>query len=294
MSALLDHLRVLPQFVLPHQVLSRLAFFVTRCEWPPLKNLLIRTFIAAFRVDMSLAAQPGITAYKHFNEFFTRALKPGVRLLTGDADTVICPVDGRISQIGQIESGAIFQAKNRRYDLESLLAADGDAVRLFMNGSFATLYLSPRDYHRVHMPVDGKLLRMTCVPGRLFAVNTHTTRVINNLFARNERVISIFETALGPLAVILVGALNVGSMETVWAGTVTPARHRGITTLDYRRQEIILKRGQEMGRFNMGSTVIMLMARDRVQWLPHLKAGDPVTLGMALGVNQTKPGAFKK
>jgi len=160
---------------------------------------------------------------------------------------------------------------------------DRDAVTAFTDGSFATLYLSPRDYHRVHMPWGGKLTRMIYVPGRLFAVNNHTTRLVSNLFARNERIISIFTTDLGPMAIILVGALNVGSMETTWAGAVTPAGNRKITTVDYQGRELVLNRGQEMGRFNMGSTVILLFARDRLRWLPQLKADDPVTMGMPLG-----------
>ena len=283
MSFLWDYIRVLPQFLLPQHAVSSIVYRMARCEWPPLKHMLIRSFIAWFKVDMSLAMQPEISAYKHFNHFFTRALKPGVRPVAGDMQTIICPVDGRISQIGKIHRGEIIQAKNRTYDLETLLAGDRDAVMAFTDGSFATLYLAPRDYHRVHMPLDGALIKMTYVPGRLLAVNTHTTRVVDKLFARNERVISIFDTSLGPMGIILVGALNVGSMETVWAGAVTPARKREITTADYKGREIVLHRGQEMGRFNMGSTVILLFARDRMQWLPHPGPDDQISMGMPLG-----------
>ena len=285
MNGLWDYIRVLPQYILPQHALSGIVYRITRCEWPPLKNFLIRSFIAWFKVDMGLAMQTDAAAYKHFNHFFTRALKTGARPITGDADTIAAPVDGRFSQIGSIQSGEIFQAKNRAYDLDTLLGGDQDAALHFKDGSFATLYLSPRDYHRVHMPLDGTLIKMTYVPGRLFAVNTHTTRVIKKLFARNERVVSIFDTALGPMAIILVGALNVGSMETVWAGQVTPARKREITTVDYpgNGKDIRLKRGHEMGRFNMGSTVILLFAKDRMQWLSHLKADDLITMGMPLG-----------
>lgn len=284
MSLVWDYIRVLPQFLLPQHALSRLVYRVTRCEWPPLKNLLIRSFSAWFKVDMSLAMQPEISAYKHFNHFFTRALKPSARPITGDAHIIVCPVDGRISQIGRIASGEIFQAKNRVYDLAALLAGDQGSITAFKDGHFATLYLAPRNYHRVHMPLAGKLIRMTYVPGRLFAVNTHTTRAVNNLFARNERVISIFDTDLGPMAIILIGALNVGCMETVWAGEVTPAQKRKITTRDYNGREMRLKRGHEMGRFNMGSTVILLFANDRMQWLSHLKAEDQIIMGMPLGI----------
>ena len=289
MSVLWDYVRVLPQFILPQRALSAMVYRITRCEWAPLKNFLIRAFIAWFKVDMNLAEQADVNAYQHFNHFFTRALKHGARPVAGDANTIVCPVDGRLYQIGRIQSGEIFQAKNRAYDLEALLAGDRDAAMAFNDGSFATLYLSPRDYHRVHMPVDGELIKMTYVPGKLFAVNTHTTRVINKLFARNERVISIFDTALGPMALILVGALNVGSMETVWAGQITPARQREITPMDYPGREIVLTRGQEMGRFNMGSTVILLFAKDRMQWLSHLRADDPVTMGMPLGKKSLNP-----
>lgn len=283
MNKLWDWLRVMPQFLLPQHALSRVCYRLARCAWPPLKNFLIRAFCAWFGVDMSTAEKSEPDAYRHFNEFFTRALKPGARPIAADPDAIVSPVDGRISQIGVLTGGEIVQAKNRAYDLESLLAADQEAVSAFTDGRFVTLYLAPRDYHRMHMPVTGKLLRMTYVPGRLFAVNTHTTRVINRLFARNERVISLFATDLGPLALIMVGALNVGGMETVWAGPVTPAPKRAITTTDYREQQIILQRGQELGRFNMGSTVILLFARNRIEWLSRLCADDPVTMGMALG-----------
>jgi phosphatidylserine decarboxylase len=193
-------------------------------------------------------------------------------------------VDGSISQIGKINSGEVFQAKKRTYNLKTLLAGDQELANRFENGHFATLYLSPKDYHRIHMPADGKLVKMTYVPGRLFAVNTHTTRVINNLFARNERVISIFETMIGPMAMIMVGAINVGSMETVWAGEITPAKKRMITTINYRDKNIHLNRGDEMGRFNMGSTVIILFTKDCMQWHPHLQADQLITMGMSLGI----------
>ena len=234
---------------------------------------------------MSLAKQPDATAYKTFNEFFTRELRPGVRTVSQDKNTIICPVDGSISQIGKIESGEIFQAKGRTYNLETLLAGD-DCAENFKDGQFATLYLSPRDYHRIHMPLDGKLTRMIYVPGKLFAVNSHTVRVVDRLFARNERVISYFETAIGPVAMILVGAINVGSIETVWAGEITPTKNRSITITDYKNQQIQLKRGEEMGRFNMGSTVILLFPNNCMQWLPELQADQSVTIGMPIGITR--------
>jgi len=290
MSLLWDYIRVLPLFLLPQHTLSRLVYRIARCEWPPLKNLLIRSFIAWFKVDMSMAMQSEISTYKHFNHFFTRALKASARPIAGDARIIVSPVDGRISQIGKIASGEIFQAKKRSYNLAALLAGDENAVKAFTDGSFATLYLSPRDYHRVHMPLEGKLLRMIYVPGRLYSVNTHTTRVVNNLFARNERVISIFDTGFGPMAIIMVGALNVGSMETVWAGEVTPARKREISTLDYSGsgREIRLKRGHEMGRFNMGSTVILLFGKDAIDWSPRMHPDRPVSMGEPLAKSKAQ------
>jgi phosphatidylserine decarboxylase len=286
MYGLFDYVRVLPQFLLPQHALSRMVYRITRCEWPPLKNLLIRSFIAWFKVDMRIAAQPDGGRYKHFNHFFTRALKPGARPIAGEVNSIVCPVDGSISQIGKAQSGIIFQAKNRTYDLAALLAGDDGFIPAFTDGSFATLYLAPRDYHRVHMPLDGKLNKMIYVPGRLFAVNTHTTRVINGLFARNERVISIFDTRRGPMALIMVGAMNVGCMETVWAGEVTPAPKREITMWDYTNtgQEVRLNRGQEMGRFNMGSTVIILFGKDTIDWSPQLHPDRTVVMGELLAI----------
>ena len=281
-ATFLDYIKVFPQYLLPQHSISRFTWWITRCEWKPLKNFLTKSFIAIFKVDMSLAKQPVATAYKSFNEFFTRELRPDVRPISQDKNTIICPVDGSISQIGKIESGEIFQAKGRSYDLDTLFAGDDSAAN-FKDGQFATLYLSPRDYHRIHMPLDGRLTRMTYVPGKLFSVNAHTTRVVNNLFARNERVISFFETDIGPMAIVMVGAMNVGSMETVWAGEITPTKNRSITITDYKDQQIQLKRGDEMGRFNMGSTVILLFPKNCMQWLPYLQADHPVIMGMNIG-----------
>ena len=278
-----DYLKVLPLYLLPQHTLSRLTYRITRCEWAPLKNFLIRSFIAWFRVDMTQAKQPEPGAYKHFNDFFTRELKPGIRPLPSDSETIVCPVDGSISQIGKITGGEIFQAKGRAFSLDALLANDEAMATAFQDGHFATLYLSPRDYHRIHMPLDGKLIRITYVPGKLFAVNSHTVRVVNRLFARNERVVCYFETTIGPMAMILVGAINVGSMETVWAGEITPTQNRTITITDYDKQNIQLKRGEEMGRFNMGSTVILLFAKNSMQWQAQLKAEQLITMGMSLG-----------
>ena len=234
---------------------------------------------------MNLAKESFAENYIHFNHFFTRELKPGVRPIAQEQDVIVCPIDGYISQIGKINSGDIFQAKNRNYDLDALLAMDNDMVHLFKDGLFATFYLSPKDYHRIHMPRDGKLTKMIYVPGRLFSVNTHTTRAVNRLFARNERVISLFETDIGPMAIIMVGAMLVSSMETVWAGEITPAKKREITNQSYleHNKKIQLQRGEEMGRFNMGSTVILLFRKDSIEWSPNLRSDNPVSMGEKLG-----------
>lgn len=281
---ILDYIRVLPQYLVPQHLVSHLVHRITRCEWPLFKNCLIRLFITWFKVDMSIAAEPDYRNYRHFNEFFTRPLRPGVRPVTNGTNIVACPVDGSISQVGRIVSGEIIQAKNHYFDLQALLADENEMVDFFQEGLFVTLYLSPRDYHRIHMPVDGKLLKMIYVPGRLFAVNNHTTRIVDRLFARNERVISIFDTEAGFMSIIMVGAINVSSMETVWAGAITPAANRIITRTDYRDGAAIkLEKGEEMGRFNMGSTVIVLFGRDAVSWSPDLQATSMLNMGMELG-----------
>lgn len=280
-ASFIDYIKVLPLYLIPQHGLSRLIYRITRCEWTPLKNLLIKSFINYFKVDMSLAIEPDGAAYKHFNAFFTRELKPEVRPVSQDNNTVLCPVDGSISQIGNIEAGEIFQAKNRTYQLNELLVND-ELAENFRNGQFSTLYLSPRDYHRIHMPLDGRLIKMTYVPGKLFAVNSHTVKIVDRVFARNERVINYFETGVGLMALVMVGAINVGSMETVWAGEITPTKNRNITITNYREHKIQLKRGEEMGRFNMGSTVILLFEKDLIQWLPDLQADQLISMGMSL------------
>jgi phosphatidylserine decarboxylase len=278
-----EYLKVLPQYLIPQHTLSRAVYRITRCKWKPLKNFLIKSFVSWFKVDMSLAKQPDGTTYIHFNDFFTRELRPDARPIVGDKNTIISPVDGSISQIGKINSGDIFQAKDRLYDLNALLAGDHEMAENFKDGQFTTLYLSPRDYHRIHMPLDGKLIKMTYAPGKLFAVNNHTVKVVEQLFARNERIISYFETAIGSMAIIMVGAMNVGSMETVWAGEITPTNNRSITITDYKDRQIYLKRGDEIGRFNMGSTVIVLFGKDRAHWLPALQLCQLITMGTTIG-----------
>lgn len=269
--------------LLPAHAISRLVYRLTRVRTAWLKNSLIKLFIHHFRVDMSLAAEPEPTAYKDFNSFFTRALREGARPLAAGADTILCPVDGQVSQLGRIEGQQIFQAKQHNYSLTALLGGSATLASHFVDGSFCTIYLSPRDYHRIHMPVAGSLREMVYVPGKLFSVNQTTVAMIPGLFARNERVINIFATESGPLAMIMVGAINVGSMETSWHGCVTPPYGDEITTWRYDKQMVALEAGEEMGRFNMGSTVILLFPKDAMRWQENMAANDLVQMGQAIG-----------
>jgi phosphatidylserine decarboxylase len=284
-SSIIDYLKTWPIYALPHHWLTGFIHRAARCEWPAFKNALIERFIRLYRVDMDLAEVRDPHAFPHFNAFFTRALRPDARPLELGAGAILSPVDGKVSECGRIEAGRILQAKGHRYRLNDLLADDRDMTRMFEGGAFATLYLSPRDYHRIHMPLTGRLRKQVYVPGRLFPVNTPSTRVVPSLFARNERVIALFETKAGPLAMILVGALFVGSMETVWAGTITPTNHRYIQVRDYSAElvPVVLKQGAEMGRFNMGSTVILLFGAGRATWSTGLCADAPVKMGQRVG-----------
>jgi phosphatidylserine decarboxylase len=268
------------QHLLPQHALSRLILRATRVRAPWFKNLLVRGFLKLFTIDMTDAAQPNPFAYGSFNEFFTRALKAGSRPLAPDPRAIACPVDGTISEAGQIDGDTLIQAKGRYYSLTELLAAQGWA-KSFEGGCFATIYLAPYNYHRVHMPVRGNLEETVYVPGRLFSVNAVTASRVPKLFARNERVLTLFGTAFGRVGVVLVGALNVGSMATVWAGDITPAARRVITRLP--AQQVALDKGAELGRFNMGSTVILLFQKDRAHLSADARAGSLVRLGQTLG-----------
>lgn len=276
------------QRCLPTRPLSRLVHALTQARASTLRRVLIHGFLRHFPVDLSEAVDADPDAYASFNDFFTRALKPGARPLSGGADTFISPVDGRISQRGPIADGRIIQAKGDDYSVAELLA-DTAAARDFTGGSFGTLYLAPFNYHRVHMPCHGTLRRWTYVPGRLFSVNPRTVQNIPCLFARNERLVAYFETVFGPLALVMVGALFVGGLETAWAGRVSPPhrrfggprQHRLDTPLRYAR-------GAEIGRFNMGSTVILLAPRDALRWHATAVSGTHVRMGCALA-NFTTP-----
>ena len=267
------------QSILPQHGISRIMRAATRVRKSWFKALLTRAFLALYRVDLAEAAEPDPLRYEDFNRFFTRALKPGARPVDARANTVASPVDGSVSECGAIEGDRLLQAKGRRYRLGDLLAAQ-DWSRRFEGGSFATLYLAPYDYHRIHMPLDGRLVDSLYVPGRLFSVNAATARHVPRLFARNERVLTLFTGAAGDFALVLVGALNVGSIATVWSGDVAPGTRR-ITRLPHA--EVALAKGAELGRFNMGSTVVLLFEPKRVRWAAHLAPGAVVRMGRAIG-----------
>lgn len=286
-----DRLFVAFQHLLPQHLLSSLMYRLTRVEWRPFKALLIGGFIRAFDIRMEEAAESDPSAYPSFNALFTRALRPEARPLDPAPEAVLSPVDGTVSQIGSIRDGMLIQAKGHGYSVRDLLGGPPDAGRSFDGGAFATIYLSPRDYHRIHMPLAGTLTEMIHIPGRLFSVNAATTALVPGLFARNERVACLFSGDAGPMAVVLVGAIFVGGIETVWHGEVTPSASRGaIQRWRYDAASIRLERGAEMGRFNMGSTVILLFPRGAVTWDQGLAAGDQVRIGQRIG-SRGRPGS---
>lgn len=280
----MDTLFIIFQYIIPQHLLSRIAGAIAECEWPWLKNSFIKWFIRRYKVNMQEAVDPEPYNYKNFNAFFTRALKPDARPIAADDNAIACPADGAISQIGDIESGRIFQAKGQHYSLVELLGGDETIAKPFQDGKFATVYLSPKDYHRVHMPLKGKLKSMTYVPGDLFSVNTTTAENVPRLFSRNERAVCIFNSEAGPMAVVLVGAMIVAGIETVWDGQVAPMK-REIRTQNYanKPKAVTLKQGEEMGRFKLGSTAIVLFGPDAMTWQEGFNAGSPTRMGEQLG-----------
>ena len=276
-----DRLAVWPQYLLPKGALTRFAGWVAGGRWGGITHAIIRRFVRKYQVNMAEAAQPDITAYPSFNEFFTRPLKPGARPLA--AADLICPVDGAISQFGPVQGDQVFQAKGHHYSTTALVGGDAQLAAEFEGGHFATLYLSPRDYHRIHMPCEGRLRRMVHVPGDLFSVNPTTARGVPGLFARNERVVCVFDGAHGPFVLVLVGATIVGSMATVWHGLVNPPRPGTVRDWHYTgAQAVRLDRGAEMGRFLLGSTVVLLFTRAQMQGLqfnPAWAPGGPIRMG---------------
>jgi phosphatidylserine decarboxylase len=274
---------VLFQHLLPKRLLNSLANWFAHRKGGAVTAAAIAAFAHRYRVDMSEAAEPNLLAYTNFNDFFTRALRPDARPLA--QTDLICPVDGALSECGVIAGEQIFQAKGHHYSTCALLGGNSDWAKKFENGDFATLYLSPRDYHRVHMPCAGQLVRMIHVPGNLFSVNPLMARKIPGLFSRNERVVCLFESERGPFALVLVGTVIVGGIETVWHGNVTPPHSRRISLWDYEGSENVveLAQGAEMGRFKLGSTVVALFANQSVRFAPDWMPGKPIRMGEAMG-----------
>jgi phosphatidylserine decarboxylase len=272
-----DRSEVLLQYALPKRAITQFGGVVASGRWGGRTTAIIRWFVRRYGVDMNEAADPDITHYESFNDFFTRALKPGVRPMA--QAELICPVDGAISQFGAIERDQVLQAKGHRYSTTALVGGDAALAAHFQDGLFATLYLSPKDYHRIHMPCDGRLLRMLYVPGELFSVNPTTARGVPGLFARNERVVCLFDTAHGPFVLALVGATIVGSMATVWHGVVNPPRSATVREWSYTAQDVRLKQGAEMGRFLLGSTVVMLFPKGELAFNPQWVAARSIRLG---------------
>lgn len=277
-----DRLKVLLQYLLPKQALTKTAGRIAGARGGAMTTRLIRWFVRRYGVDMNEAENPDVMGYGSFNEFFTRPLKPGLRPLA--AADFVSPVDGAISQFGAIDDHHMLQAKGHRYTVKELIGGDASLAAHFRHGSFANLYLSPRDYHRLHMPCDGKLTRMIYVPGALFSVNPVTARGVPNLFARNERVVCMFESPEhGTFAMVLVGATIVGSMATVWHGVVNPRRTNRLSEWSYSDQAVELKQGEEMGRFLLGSTVVLLFGRDIITFNEDWASERAVRLGERMG-----------
>lgn len=264
----------------PHHLVSRLTFWLTRLE-TPLKNPAIRLFIRAFNVDMSESEHTAAEHYASFNKFFTRKLITGARPIDSDDQSITCPADGRISQISNYENDRAIQAKGQNFSMTQLLGGANHYGTLCKSGNFATIYLSPRNYHRVHMPFDGELVEMIYVPGRLFSVAPYASEVIKGLYSRNERVVSIFKTTLGYMAVVMVGAVNVAAIEIAWEGLVTPPHGKNIVRKKYT--DISLKKGDELGIFNMGSTAIIAFEADKIKWNESLSIQEAVKMGQNIG-----------
>ena len=283
-----DRLAVLPQYLIPKLALTRFAGFVARARAGALTHWIIRRFVARYGVDLSEAQQSQASDYTSFNEFFTRPLREGAR---PQADAAyVCPVDGAISQFGRIERDQIFQAKGHSYSTQTLVGANAALARHFDDGEFATLYLSPRDYHRIHMPCTGRLLRMIHVPGDLFSVNPTSARGVPGLFGRNERVVCVFEDeARRPFVLTLVGATIVGSMATVWHGVVNPPRPGTVREWRYDTQEVVIAKGAEMGRFLLGSTVVMLFPKNTLSFNPDWAPARAIRMGEAMGQSAPPP-----
>lgn len=275
----------LMQYFIPQHLLSRLVGWFAQSEYPLIKNSFIKWFAKRYDVNMQEALNEDLESYKSFNEFFTRPLKDGARPIAEGDNTLVSPADGAVSQLGKIELGRVFQAKGRDYSVAELLGGDADRAAPFVNGDFMTVYLSPKDYHRVHMPFAGTLKETVYVPGDLFSVNPATTENVDALFARNERMVCIFETEFGPMAMVLVGAMIVAGIETVWSGQVTPLPKEA-QAQQYNGEDIVLGKGDEMGRFKLGSTVVMCFPENAIEFAEELKAESVLRMGQELAAKK--------
>ena len=276
---MIDSLKVIGQYLLPKHLVSRLTGALAKIEAGKLTTFLIKKFIAKYNIDMSEAKHSDPAYFKTFNDFFTRELRDGIRPIYEGEENLCMPVDGQVSQLGEIKAGRIFQAKGHDFSLRELLGGGDEIAAPFDNGIFSTIYLAPKDYHRIHMPIAGKLEQMVFIPGDLFSVNPLTAENVPNLFARNERAVAIFSTDVGPMAMVLVGATIVASIETVWGGTIAPSKNKTLQYWDYSKQNITLEKGEEMGRFKLGSTIVALFPKDSINFSDTLQAGSPTRLG---------------
>ena len=277
-----DSLFIFLQYLIPQHALSRLVGWFASSEIGFIKSTFINNFAKKYGINMQEAKQEDLNAYASFNDFFTRELKDGARPIAEGEGTLVSPADGAVSQLGKIELGRVFQAKGRDFSVTELLGGDSDRAATFLNGDFATIYLSPKDYHRVHMPCAGKLLETIYVPGDLFSVNPTTAQGVDGLFARNERLVCMFETEYGPMALVLVGAMIVAGIETVWSGQVCPLPKKA-QVQDYTQTEVRLEKGEEMGRFKLGSTVVLCFPENAVSFMEEVRAESPLMMGEALG-----------
>ncbi len=284
-ASIIDKIKALLTYPLPHHFLSSIVYQFMRIKVPAVKNLQIRFIADTYNINLSESKKRVPDEFPDFNSFFTRELVDGARVIDKEPDSICSPVDGKISQLGDIDGSSIFQAKGHSYTVSKLLGDDQILANNYMNGKFATIYLSPRDYHRIHMPFAGKIKRIIHVPGRLFSVAPYTVTTVPELFARNERVVCIFDTEFGEMAMVLVGAIFVSSMDTVWTGTVTPPGAKKVTELEINQalHKSEIDKGEEMGRFNMGSTVILLFPKDKMNWDDSISTGSTLRLGNKLG-----------
>ncbi len=276
----MDRLKALLLTALPHHAISRILFFASRLENKSWQQFLIKRYLNMFKVDLHQAKRQSAKEYRTLNEFFTRELLTAARPINFAHDVLVSPVDGRISQIGKLNSGQLLQAKGRTYEVATLLGESYEPC--FDEGEFATIYLSPKDYHRIHMPLNGSVDNISYIPGRLFSVAPFCVKNVASVFARNERVVCIFNTDIGKIALVLVGAINVAAIETTWEGLVTPKRGQQTFNKHYENDEVYIEKGTEMGRFNMGSTVILITSAKKIDWLETCTEGATLNMGQKI------------